>query len=696
MRSSDLLVEIGTEEIPAWMLEDAIRQFAGLVTESLRSNRLEFGESTTWYTPRRLILWLRAIPQKQPDLVETVIGPPKRVGYDASGAPTKAALAFAEKNGVPVTALRLSETSRGEYLTAVRTVGGEATHKLLERFIPESIGRIQFPKTMYWTSDKFRFARPVRWILALFGNRILRFALADVRSDRFTAGHRYLGKARIKVSSPGSLKALLRKNGVFIDPDERRLRIQKGLASLARKVQANLVEDPSLLDTVVNLNEYPSVIRGSFDPEFLRLPEEILVTVMREHQKYFSLRDARGNLLPHFLAAINLDRDRNREITKGHERVLRARLADAAFFWETDRKVPLENRVAALKQVLFQEKLGTYHDKVARISKLIRNLAAAANATTLEEDLRKAARLMKCDLVTEMVKEFPDLQGIVGGLYARAEGHPENVWRAIYDHYLPKSTNSSSPGTIAGAILALADKLDTVCGCFSAGLIPKGSSDPFGVRRLGNGILKIILDHSLRVRLGTLIQWGSGQFPSDSEKIREELQKFLEGRLRFLFQEMGFAYDCINATLATGFTGFDDVVDTLARVRALQSMRSDPDFLAVATNFKRIKNILAQAGATSYGSPESSLMSESAEKDLLGKYEETKPRVDQACNAQDYATALRAMASMRPAVDRFFDKVLVMEPDPGIRSNRLNLLYAFDALFRRVADISEMVIERSS
>ncbi|MDR1726867.1 MAG: glycine--tRNA ligase subunit beta [Acidobacteriota bacterium] len=694
MEKMELVIELGVEEIPASMLADATRQFAALVADALAAQRLAAGGCTAWFTPRRIIVGFADVPSRQENLRETVMGPPKKVAYDAAGAPTKAALAFAEKNGVAPERLRskvkVVQTPKGEYLSLVRTVRGEKTAKLLQSLIPAAIGKIQFPKTMHWSPDDFRFIRPLRWVVALFGGKPVKFAVADVTASRFTAGHRFLGEPKIAVSSLADLKERLRGNSVLVDPAERLEIIRTGLLAEAGACGGKLLEDPALLETVVNLNEAPSVVRGSFEERFLALPKEILVTVMREHQKYFSVTGADGELLPAFLAVVNLHADKDGLIRAGHERVLRARLADAAFFRETDAKVRLQDREGAMAGVLFQEKLGSYKDKSGRVLALLPGILEAVGAPELLEDLSTAARLYKCDLVTEMVKEFTDLQGVVGGLYAKAEGYPEAVWKAIYEQYLPKSATSPSPESRTGAILALADRLDTVAGCFSVGLVPSGSGDPFALRRQGNGILKIILDHRLSLSIENLVDKSLQAHGKASAETAGELKQFFEGRLRFLFEEMGFAYDCVNATLAAGH---DNPLDTLERLRALEAMRQEPDFLSLASNFKRVANILGQAGAPGAEVDEARL-SDAAEVALYRSYLKVRPEVGAAGARRDYGTALRLLASMRGAVDEFFTQVMVMAEDPLVKANRVALLHGISRLFEGLADISKIVIEK--
>jgi glycyl-tRNA synthetase beta chain len=692
MEKSELVVELGVEEIPASMLEDAAHQLAEALVASLKAQRLPAGSCETFYTPRRIIVAVQDIPVHQEDLVESVIGPPKSVAYDAQGLPTRAAQAFAQKNGSRIAKLKIVETPKGEYLAVERKVRGENTRKILETILPSVIAKIQFQKTMHWTADNFRFVRPLRWIVALFGGKPLRFTVADVTSSKYTTGHRFLGKSRIAVSSLDSLKSALRENGVMVDHAERLSLIRDQLQRQAAECGGQLLDDPELLNTVVNLNEMPSVIRGSFEPRFLALPSEILITVMREHQKYFCVMNDNRELLPVFLAVVNIPSDAGGIIRAGHERVLRARLADAAFFWDTDRKVPIGDREKDLKSVLFQEKLGSYYDKTQRLLGLMAEAAPVLGKKNLLQDLESAAHLCKCDLITEMVKEFTDLQGIVGGLYARAEGYPEQVWRAVYEQYSPKSSNAPSPVSETGAILALLDRVDTVCGCFCVGLIPSGSGDPFAVRRQGNGILKIVFDHRLGISLDSLFKWSLETHGRAADPIARDLREFFEGRLRFLFEEMGFAYDCVNAVLAAGF---DNPLDALERLRALQEMREAPDFLSLASNFKRIVNIINQAGQDG-GQLQEALLREPAELALWQGFLRIKPEVDAAGGRRDYGAVLRALASMRLVVDEFFKEVMVMAEDEAIRKNRIALLSSIAKLFNSVADISKIVIERGA
>jgi len=691
MEKAELLLEIGTEEIPDSLLEGTAQRLARSLVEALESMRLASEIAAVWYTPRRLIVGLQNIPVRQEDLIETVTGPPKRVAFDSDGAPTKAALAFAKKQGVELSRVQTIQNPKGEYLSVIRKVRGQPTSTILRKLIPETIDNLQFPKTMFWTADKFRFIRPLRWIVALYRGKVVRFSLADVTASKFTRGHRFTGREKIRVTSRESLKDELRNNGVLADPAERRRLIESGLAREAAAAGGKLLPDPGLLDSVINLNECPSVVCGSFDQGFLDLPQEILITVMREHQKYFSVVDLDNRLLPRFLTVINLPEDGSGKIRSGHERVLRARLADAEFFWKTDRQIGLVEREEALKKVMFQKELGSYYDKTQRMLSLLPLAAEMGDCANALPDLRLACRLMKCDLVTEMVKEFTDLQGVVGGLYAKAEGYSEIIWRAIYDHYLPKTSRSASPTTSTGAVLSLVDRIDTICACFSIGLIPSGSRDPFGLRRQGNGLLRIVLDHHMNVSLKRLIGASLIAGESSAAKIGAEVMQFLEGRLRFLFDEMGFSYDSVNAALATGH---DNPLDALERIRALDEIRTEEDFLALSSSFKRIMNILEQS-RPDRAEPDPSLMVEASERALWEAYTRIQPRVESSQRKHAYGPALRSLASLRRVVDAFFDDVLVMDKDPEVRNNRLSLLGKIAGLFLGIADISQIVIERN-
>ncbi len=641
--SLPFLLEIGTEEIPDWMIPGAL--------ESLRSLfagvNLPAADVKLDATPRRLVLRAEGMPERLPDTEEQIMGPPRT-------ANPKAVEGFARKLGVRADELAIESSAKGEYYSYVRKVPGRNVGDILAESLPGIILKVNFPKTMYWTGKGGpRFIRPIRWIVALLGTEVVSFELAGVHSGSETSGHRRLGKARIPVKFE-DYEARLRENFVILSAVERRQKIVDGIAAVGVKLKP----DPSLLETLVYLTEYPTPIVGEFDPQFLELPEEVLTTVMRHHQKYFSVEDDSGRLGNRFVAVMNTNADPEGLVRRGNERVLRARFNDARFFWQTDQRKKLADRVEDLAHVTFQAKLGSYLEKTERVVALVKELGGTDNA-------QRAARLAKCDLTTELVKEFTELQGVVGGLYARTQGEPEEVWQAIYDHYKPVSMEDSIPRNHDGRLVSIADKIDTLLGCFRVGLIPTGSRDPFALRRAAQGVVKIIVEARLRLPLEDLIGTDT------------QLAGFFEERVKFYFRDVrGFRYDEVNAAMAAGW---NDLSDLEARLLRLQQIRSSPDFEPLAASFKRIKNILRQAEFQ--GGPfTQTLIEPGPELDLL---EETGRTAGQAIELR--------IGTLRPKVDRFFDKVLVNAPDTAVRNNRLAMLHNLLEQFRTFADFSEIV-----
>ncbi len=526
--------------------------------------------------------------------------------------------------------------------------------------------KIQWPKTMYWTARGGpRFIRPIRWLVALLDDEIVDFEIAGVRSGKSTFGHRLYGSDPLAVTMD-TFESVLREHGVILGADERRRRIEKGIADLLEGRALRLQPDPALLETLVYLTELPTPILGSFDPDYLSLPEEVLSTVMRAHQKYFSVKGEGGQLAPHFIAVMNTGADPEGLVRHGNERVLRARFNDARFFWEQDAKRPLEDRLEDLKHVTFQAALPapTYYDKTLRIEALVAELGGGAEAL-------RAARLSKCDLTTGMVKEFTELQGVMGGLYARHQGEPEKVWSAVYDQYRPASMEEAIPRTREGQIVSLADKLDTLRECFRAGLIPSGSKDPFALRRAAQGVVKILAEGEL---LLPLAETGP-------------LQGFFLDRVKYYFRDvLGYKYDEVNAVLASGWERLPDVK---LRLDAVKEIRPTENFEPLAASFKRIRNILKQAEFTAAGPVEAALLEEAPEKILFEQATAVRDAIVAA--PVSYRQALEAIASLRPAVDHFFDKVLVNSQDARVRANRLTLLSNLYTEFSTIADFSEIV-----
>jgi glycyl-tRNA synthetase beta chain len=709
----DLLIEIGCEEIPARMIDTAREEFAKRVTDLLKRERLLShsgnGSLTAFSTPRRLAVLAHNVEHRQTDVREQLVGPATKVAYK-DGNPTAAAEAFARKAGIDVAKLEKITNPKGEYIAATVTRAGRAAAEVLSEALSKELNALYWAKNMYWRANKpERFVRPVRWIVGLLESHVLPLEYAGVKAGDHSRGHRVLAAAEVKISSPSAYTSELKSNKVVVDPAERLHQIRKALDAATRTIGgARWREDSELLNTVVNLTEYPGVILGSFDRAFLSLPEEVLVTVMRDHQKYFAVEDATGKLAPHFLAVLNTDGDHDGIIRHGNERVLRARFNDAQFFWHTDQKVPLIERVEMLRNVTFQKDLGSYWTKTERVRGSARAVVEglekkgiAVSAATVD----KAALLAKTDLTTELVKEFTELQGIIGGLYAGAQDESRAVADAVYDHYRPESTEDPIPRSLEGAIVSLADKADSIAGMFLLGLQPSGSKDPFALRRQANGIVRILAEHKLPLRISGIFDNALEQYRSSAElkskkgeleKAPQLLAEFFRDRLEFYLREVHesrFAYDVVNAVLSAGA---DDVVDLVARAEAVTRVRPTENFVAISAAFKRIKNILRQASETGKGWPEdfsTAQLVETAEQSLAQRVAEARTKVAALSKEKNYERALAEIAQLRPVVDTFFDKVMVMVEDEKLRANRLALLATMQRSFSTMADFSEIVTE---
>jgi glycyl-tRNA synthetase beta chain len=714
----DFLLEIGTEEIPARMIDEArselVKRMAALLArESLMkptdSKAVEDESSWTAFasysTPRRLAFRVSDIPTHQPDVTEQVTGPSLKVAYK-DGKPTPAAEAFAKKVGVDVAALEKVTTPKGEYLAATVTRKGRHAVEILAEAVPKEIAAIYWPKNMYWRAGKpERFVRPVRWIVATLDGEIIPLEFGGVKAGHESRGHRILGPEQVSIGAASQYVEAMQAAHVVVDSSQREYKIRKALDAATRTVPgARWREDAELLKTVVNLTEWPSAILGSFDKEYLSLPEEVLVTVMRDHQKYFAVEDASGKLAPHFLAVLNTDGDPEGLIRHGNERVLRARFNDARFFWDTDQKTPLVNRVEMLKAVTFQKDLGSYAAKAERMVALAAKLSATLERSGQKVDsgaVQQAARLAKTDLTTELVKEFTELQGIVGGLYAKVQGLPDSVASAIYDQYKPESTEDSAPRTLEGAVLSIADKADSVAGMFALGLVPSGSKDPFALRRQANGIVKTIVEHKLPLNLAQIMaEARSGYQGSEAEKkftlsgeaYVDAVRGFFRERLEFYLRDvLGLVYDVVNATLAPGA---DDVVDAVARAQAVAKVRSSGDFESISVAFKRMKNILRQAAETNkkIAMPfDSAVLKDAEEKKVAEAVPGVAKKVKELSSSRQYEPALIEISRLRPSIDAFFDKVMVMVDDENLRAHRLGLLQTLVNEFSSIADFSEIV-----
>ncbi|NYF51015.1 glycine--tRNA ligase subunit beta [Tunturiibacter gelidoferens] len=700
---ADFLFEIGLEEVPARMIAGAQAELEQRVVKILERERLmRSGAGTkSFATPRRLAVWVEGVAEQQEDVAEELVGPSVKVAYK-DGVATPAAVAFAKKAGVEVAALKTITNAKGEYLAATLVKAGREAAEVIAAEMPKELAGIYWAKNMYWRAGRpERFVRPVRWMVAMLGEKTVPVEFGGYVAGSVTYGHRVLfGEKEIVLKAPGDYEDALLGGFVIADVEVRRQRIRKALDKVTRAGDPKgsglrWREDHELVDKLTQLTEWPSVLMGGFEKEYLALPEEVLVTVMRDHQNYFAVEDKSGKLAPHFLAVLNTEADEAgvAVIRHGNERVLRARFNDARFFWEFDQRVPLNERCMLLENVTFQKDLGSYAVKTGKVRKAAAALAGRVVERGLEVDvlaLDHAARLAKADLTAELVKEFTELQGVVGGLYARAQGFPAAVGDAIYDQYKPESMEDGVPRTTEGALLAIADKADTIAGMFGLGLEPTGSKDPFALRRAANGIVKILAETkvTLPLKLDEIAEMGSYD-----AAVVAKMRGFFAERLEFYLKEArGQAYDVVKAALAAGAS---DVRDAVARAEAVTAVRGSDDFVAVSSAFKRMKNILSQArekGISAARGVDAALLTEPTERALADRSAELADRVYTLRAEKSYRAALEEIATLRPQVDAFFEAVMVMAPDEAVRANRLALLEKVLGDFSGIADFSEIVI----
>jgi glycyl-tRNA synthetase beta chain len=684
----ELLLEIGTEEIPAGFIPKALMDLESLAKKELEASRIDFNGIKTLGTPRRLVLVIESVSEKQRDEETKKIGPSKQSAFDEKGNPTKAAIGFAKSQSVPVESLTMIQTEKGEYVCAVKKEPGRPTSETLSTLLPKWILSIPFQKSMRWADVPIRFARPIHWILALFGGKVVPFEAGNIRSGNMTYGHRFMHSGPIPVKDFQSYLQKTREAFVIVDPVERKKRIEDEMIREGAKVSGRVLKDEELLNEVNFLVEYPVALCGTFDNKFLSLPREILVHSMKEHQRYFPLVDDHGTLLPHFVCISNI-KPKNREVVvKGNEKVLRARLSDAAFFFEDDLKIPLEKRVEQLKKVVFQAKLGTSYEKVMRFKQLALWMTERIDPK-LQEMVGRTSLLCKADLVTGMVGEFPKLQGIVGREYARLSKERPEVAEAIYEHYLPGFAGDRLPSSPIGDIVSIADKMDTIVGCFGVGLLPTGTADPFGLRRQALGIIRIILEKKYSISLRGLIEESEKQLKEKMERpgqqVKDEVLEFFRVRYQNFLLDKEYPFDVTDAVLSISF---DELLDVQGRMDALRKAKGWKDFESIVIAFKRAMNILK-------GSPPKreinlSLFVEPAEQSLYQSFLNAKERIDQHLGKRDYPSALLEMTQMKKPIDEFFEGVMVMVEDEAIRDNRLALLDDIGKLFLRIADFSKL------
>ena len=692
MSTKDLLFELGTEEIPAGFIRPALEVMERTIARALERERVDFAEVRTLGTPRRLVMAVTGLNDKQPEARVEVRGPKVEQAYDGDGKPTKALMGFAKGQGVTIDDIERVESGKGAHVVARKVVPGTDTVSILPGILSEVTGADLFPKTMRWGSGTIAFGRPVHWIVALYGGKVVELEFAGVKSGRTTRGHRFLcRKGALEVSGMEDYLDALKAASVIVDPVERHTIITDGIHRGASKAGGEVVPDDALIEEVVNLVEYPVVLTGSFDRDFLELPREVIVNAMRSHQRYFSVADADGALMPYFITVANIDATDHTVVIKGNERVLRARLNDAKFYFDQDRKTGMEDWVTGLKGVVFQARLGTSYEKVERFSALAMIIADRMGGNAVL--LKRAAMLSKADLMSGMVMEFPKLQGIMGGIYAGLAGEDEEVSLAIREHYMPVAAGGELPSSALGAIVSIADKMDTIAGCcFGVGLIPTGAQDPYALRRAALGIISIILNRRRTLMLDDLIGSavdGIGEkLTRDAGEVKQDVIAFFRERLKNQLLSQGLSFDAIDAVLATGWF---DMVDAVSRIRALEVFKGDPECESLVIAFKRVSNIL-KGSESSGADPDPALFIDAREGELYGLRIEIAPKVEERWRAGDYAGVFSILTSLKGTIDAFFDEVMVMVDDENVRANRLYLLDSIRKLYSSTADLSKLTI----
>lgn len=704
--TTELLLEIGTEELPYQFVGPALRTLQQAGEAMLKELRITHGMVRTMGTPRRLVLLVEQVARQQASAVKEAMGPSKAVAFDQAGQPTKAAIGFAAGQGIPVDQLQVRQTPKGEYLFAVKQEKGQAVTAVLTQALPQLLAKLSFPKAMHWNQTGVRFARPVRWLVALCGGKVLSFEFAAIKSSNLSQGHRVLGakapgaKGFVVKSIAQYLKETER-HGVMVDQERRREMIIDQLAALAKSALGHLHQDDDLLEQAVYMVEYPHTILGSFKPHYLVLPKEILMTSMKEHQGYFSLVDQKSALLPNFLAVTNMKLSNMQLIREGNERVLAARLADAKFFFDEDRKTPLADRVAKQQAVTFHQKLGSLHQKTERVVAMAAHVAEQVGDAQLIQDCRRAAEFSKADLLTGIVGEFPTLQGIMGGEYARHDGESAAVSAAIREQYLPRAMEGELPESLAGSVLSLADRLDNIAGFFLVGLVPSGSEDPFALRRHATAIVRILIEGKLRLNLAQAVRQAqevlNGQqiaaAPHTGKGAPPDVIGFLFERVRFYGKSVQqLRDDVMEAVLKAADRRVIDIVDLLDKMMALQQITMRAEFDPLIVGFKRAHRLIEKE-QWDRKPIEMTLFQDAAESALHGTVQTSQDLYSAAMADGNYAQALDVLVQMKGPIDDFFNAVMVNADDPALRGNRLSLLKGVDDLFMSFADFSQIMVQ---
>ncbi|KPA10019.1 Glycyl-tRNA synthetase beta subunit [Candidatus Magnetomorum sp. HK-1] len=688
---NDLLFEICTEELPAGYIQPALNSLKHNMDNSLKKSRIEHGPIKIMGTPRRLTVHISDMASEQKSQTREETGPPQRVAYEKDGTPKVPAIKFAEKWGQNIDDIFIKKMPKGDYLCLKITDEGQPTETILKEMLPSIIDSIPFPKTMHWADFKKTFARPVVSLMCLLDNTCISFKWGHMESGKITMGHRFMHPQAIEISSPKSYISDLEKAHVIVDIEKRKKYIQDEIVELANKLGGTVKDDPELLDIVTNLVEFPASCSGSFEDHFLEVPPEVLICAMRVHQKYFAVTTDDGKLMPCFIAVNNTPVKDMALVARGHERVLRARLSDARFFFMADLDENLDNRVEKLKGVLFQAKLGTIYDKTIRIQKLSEFLADKLDDDLIKSHISRAAWLSKSDLVSQVVNEFPSLQGIMGRVYAQHAKEDSTVAAAIQEHYQPTHSGGELPKTFVGAIIAIADKIDTICGCFGLGLKPTGAADPYALRRQGIGVIRIMQARNLTFSLENMVEQSlltiEDKLTAPLEDVIEWIMDFFKTRMINIMNESGISKDIAVSVLSAGMA---NVPDIWARASALEELKKDPDFESLASAFKRVGNIIKKVNRNDLKPINPERFEHDAEKQLYETCTSVESEVFTLISESRFDEALKTIASIRGDVDRFFDDVLVMADDEILKNNRLKLLVNISMLFERIADFSQI------
>ncbi len=686
METSNLILEIGTEEIPSRFMASALNDLADKIRAELAEFRLDHGSINTYGTPRRLVLSVKGLASSQSDLVESFKGPAWNSAFDGSGIPTRAALGFAKSKGIEVEELEKRDVDGAPYVFAVVSKQGANTMDILPDILCRVMGQLTFPKSMYWKKSSIRFARPIRWILCLLGSRVVPLDFNGITSGNRTKGHRFMGAPSLVVEKESVYMERLYDNYVIVDQDKRREKMLSAITVLEKEMDGTIDRDPELIQENLFLVEYPVPFYGSFDKKYLELPEEILITTMKHHQKYFPVRDQSGKLMPYFVGVSN-----NRAVSmgttrEGNQRVLRARLEDASFFWKEDGKVSLAQRVEGLKKVVYQEKLGSVFDKVVAVTEISRFLCNKLGCQELIGTVERAATIAKSDLLTNMVGEFPELQGVMGREYALRDGEDSRVAIAIYEQYLPKSAGDDLPSDIVGALLGLGERIYNVVGAFKTGFRPSGSQDPYGLRRAVRCIDELLWGMEIDIDLDEVFS-EAGKLLGLEKDAMDQLVGFVRQRLLIQIKEKGYSHEM--SELAVAVSG-SRPLQTVKYLKVLDSVKTENWFVELIASAVRVKNILAKSGVSALGLPDKALFSLPQEEMLFNEIKDRSPQVGSCLEKRDWDGLMETLSGLSPAVSSFFDSVMVMDDDEKIRNNRLSLLLECDSLFNEIGDISRL------